>query len=132
MPRKGNSGRKKGATSCIRVSLKELNSLLSDNATVLVNKRWAEQVGVSVRYEAVSMEGERVYSTTQNVNADSQLVDVQINNLADEVEESVEVKTVDLTTDTAEVIDATQHLTRQQKRAILVLCKQRKVICSEI
>jgi len=51
------------------------------------------------------MEGERVYSTTQNVNADSQLVDVQINNLADEVEESVEVKAVDLTTDTAEVID---------------------------
>ena len=87
------------------MSLKELNSLLSDNATVLVNKRWAEQVGVSVRYEAVSMEGERVYSTTQNVNADSQLVDVQINNLADEVEESVEVKAVDLTTDTAEVID---------------------------
>ena len=105
MPRKGNSGRKKGATTCIRVSLKELNSLLSDNATVLVNKRWAEQVGVSVRYEAVSMEGERVYSTSQNVIADSQLVDVRINNLADEVEESVEVKTVDLTTDTAEVID---------------------------
>lgn len=105
MPRKGNSGRKKGATSCIRVSLKELNSLLSDNATVLVNKRWAEQVGVSVRYEAVSMEGERVYSTTQNVNADSQLVDVQINNLAEEPEGKVEVKSVDLTEDTAEVID---------------------------
>jgi len=105
MPRKGNSGRKKGSTSCIRVSLKELNNLLSDNATVFVNKRWAEQVGVSVRYEAVSMEGEPVYSTPQNIADDSQLVDVRINNLADEVEESVEVKAVDLTTDTAEVID---------------------------
>ena len=70
--------------------------------SISTNSRLIEAKGL---IERVSMEGERVYSTTQNVNADSQLVDVQINNLADEVEESVEVKTVDLTTDTAEVID---------------------------
>ena len=84
MPRKGNSGRKKGATSCIRVSLKELRALLSDDATVMVNKRWAEQVGVGFKSEPVSMEGERVYATTQNVVADSAQVDVQVSNLADE------------------------------------------------
>jgi|TARA_B100000085_G_scaffold285658_1_gene322872 hypothetical protein len=105
MPRKGNSGRKKGATSCIRVSLTQLTALLSDKATVLVNKRWAEQVGVSVRYEAVSMEGERVYATTENVNADSQLVDVQVNDLAEEKEAAAQIKSVDLSEESDEVID---------------------------
>ena len=105
MPRKGNSGRKKGATSCIRVSLTQLTSLLSSKATVLVNKRWAEQVGVSVRYEAVSMEGERVYATTENVNADSQLVDVQVNDLAEEKEAAAQIKSVDLSEESDEVID---------------------------
>ena len=105
MPRKGNSGRKKGATSCIRVSLPQLTALLSSKATVLVNKRWAEQVGVSVRYEAVSMEGERVYATTENVNADSQLVDVQVNDLAEEKEAAAQIKSVDLSEESDDVID---------------------------
>ena len=106
MPRKGNSGRKKGATSCIRVSLKELLSLLSKDATVMVNKRWAEQVGVGFKFEPVSMEGERVYATTQNVVADSAQVDVQVSNLADEEPVgSVEIKSHDLDEDKPEVID---------------------------
>ena len=105
MPRKGNSGRKKGATSCIRVSLTQLTALLSSKATVVVNTRWAEQVGVSVRYEAVSMEGERVYATTENVNADSQLVDVQVNDLAEEKEAAAQIKSVDLSEESDEVID---------------------------
>ena len=105
MPRKGNSGRKKGATSCIRVSLKELRALLSDDATVMVNKRWAEQVGVGFKYEIVSMEGERVYATTQNVVADSAQVDVQVSNLAEEPEGEVGIKSHDLNDDKPEVID---------------------------
>ena len=106
MPRKGNSGRKKGATSCIRVSLKELRALLSDDATVMVNKRWAEQVGVGVKYEIVSMEGERVYATTQNVVADSAQVDVQVDTLAhEEPEQTVEVNPINLEEDKPEVID---------------------------
>ena len=105
MPRKGNSGRKKGATSCIRVSLRELNSLLSNDATVMVNKRWAEQVGVGFKFEPVSMEGERVYATTQNVIADSTPVDMQVTNLAEETETPVEINPVNLEEDKPETID---------------------------
>ncbi len=105
MPRKGNSGRKKGATSCIRVSLKELMGLLSKDATVMVNKRWAEQVGVGFKFEPVSMEGERVYATTQNVVADSAQVDIQVNNLAEEPEGEVGIKSHNLNDDKPEVID---------------------------
>lgn len=105
MPRKGNSGRKKGATSCIRVALKELQNLLSDNATVMVNKRWAEQVGVTVKYEPVSMEGERVYATPEAITADAAPVQVTVNNLAEESEGVVELQSVNLEEDTAETID---------------------------
>ena len=87
MPKKKHVGRKKGATSCIRVALKDLCNLLNKNATVMVNKRWAEQVGVTVRYEPVSLDGERVYSTTENVNADSILIESKVtNNLAENPE----------------------------------------------
>ena len=105
MPRKGNSGRKQGAASCIRVYLQELMSLLSKDATVMVNKRWAEQVGVGFKFEPVSMEGERVYATTQNVVADSAQVEVQVNNLAEEPEGDVGIKSHDLNSDKPEVID---------------------------
>ena len=105
MPRKGYSGRKKGATSCVRVSLKELNNLLTKGATVMVNKRWAEQVGVGFKYEPVSMAAERVYATTENVVADSQQVDVKIDTLAPEVEAEVEIISVDLDEDKPETID---------------------------
>ena len=105
MPRKGHSGRKKGATSCIRVSLKELNNLLSSNATVMVNKRWAEQVGVTVKYEPLSLDGERVYATHESINADASIIDVKINNLAEMPEATVELQSVNLEEDTAEVID---------------------------
>ena len=106
MPRKGNSGRKKGATSCIRVSIKELLSVLSKDATVMVNKRWAEQVGVGFKYEVVAMDGERVYATTQNVVADATPVDIQVSNLAEqEPEATVEIKSHDLDEDKPEVID---------------------------
>ncbi len=105
MPRKGYSGRKKGATSCIRVALKDLEALLSSEATVMVNKRWAEQVGVTVKYEPVSMDGERVYSTTEEISADSSTVEVKVQQLAQEPELAVELESVNLSEDKPEVID---------------------------
>ena len=51
------------------------------------------------------MEGERVYATTQNVVADSAQVDVQVNNLAEEPEGDVGIKSHDLNDDKPEVID---------------------------
>ena len=71
----------------------------------MVNKRWAEQVGVGFKFEPVSMEGERVYATTQNVVADSAQVDVQVSNLAEEPEVEVGIKSHDLNDDKPEVID---------------------------
>ncbi len=71
----------------------------------MVNKRWAEQVGVGFKFEPVSMEGERVYATTQNVVADSVQVDVQVSNLAEEPEVEVGIKSHDLNDDKPEVID---------------------------
>ena len=72
----------------------------------MVNKRWAEQVGVGFKYEPVSMEGERVYATTQNVVADSAQVDVQVDTLAhEEPEQTVEVNPINLEEDKPEVID---------------------------
>ena len=105
MPRKGYSGRKKGATSCIRVALKDLKSLLSDDATVMVNKRWAEQVGVTVKYEPVSMDGERVYATAESINADATIVGMKIEQFAPEPEATVELESVNLDEDKPEVID---------------------------
>jgi hypothetical protein len=105
MPRKGHSGRKKGATSCIRVALKDLKVLLSGEATVMVNKRWAEQVGVTVKYEPISMDGERVYSTLEEISADASTVDIKVQKFAQEPELVVELESVDLNKDTPEVID---------------------------
>tara|TARA_Y100000310_G_scaffold341595_1_gene441244 strand:- start:450 stop:773 length:324 start_codon:yes stop_codon:yes gene_type:complete len=97
MARKKHTGRKKGATSCIRVSLKELQNLLNENSTVMVNKRWAEQVGVTVKYEPVTMSGERVYATTENVNADSILVESKLtDNLAEEPDVAAKFKVTQL------------------------------------
>ena len=55
----------------------------------MVNKRWAEQVGVGFKYEVVAMDGERVYATTQNVVADATPVDIQVSNLAEQPEATV-------------------------------------------
>ena len=43
--RKVGSGRKKGSYSFLQVPLSELNATLKDTATVLVSRKWAEQIG---------------------------------------------------------------------------------------
>jgi len=71
----------------------------------MVNKRWAEQVGVTVKYEPVSMDGERVYSTVEEINADASTVEVKVQQLAQEPEFAVELESVNLSEDKPEVID---------------------------
>ena len=45
--RKVGSGRKKGSYSFLQVSLASLNETLKPTATVLVSRKWAEQIGLS-------------------------------------------------------------------------------------
>ena len=45
--RKVGSGRKKGSYSFLQVKLSDLNDTLKDTATVLVSRKWAEQIGLS-------------------------------------------------------------------------------------
>ena len=42
--RKKGSGRTKGAVSFVRVTLKDLNRVLRENASVLVSRKYAEQL----------------------------------------------------------------------------------------
>ena len=45
--RKVGSGRKKGSYSFLQVKLSDLNETLKDSATVLVSRKWAEQIGLT-------------------------------------------------------------------------------------
>ena len=47
--RKVGSGRKKGSYSFLQVTLSDLNGTLKDTATVLVSRKWAEQIGLTGR-----------------------------------------------------------------------------------
>ena len=47
--RKVGSGRKKGSYSFLQVKLSDLNDTLKDSATVLVSRKWAEQIGLTGR-----------------------------------------------------------------------------------
>ncbi len=71
----------------------------------MVNKRWAEQVGVTVKYEPISLEGERVYATAESINADATTVEMSVQELAPEPEATVELESVNLDEDKPEVID---------------------------
>ena len=58
--RKVGSGRTKGAVSCVKVPLKILNASLGPEATVIVSRRYAENVGI---------EGQPFSATTKNIQA---------------------------------------------------------------
>ena len=47
--RKKGSGRTKGATSFVTVTLNQLNDTLKPQATVIISRRFAENVGISGR-----------------------------------------------------------------------------------
>ena len=58
--RKVGSGRTKGATSFVTVTLQQLNDTLKPQATVIISRRFAENVGIS---------GRAFSATTKNVEA---------------------------------------------------------------
>ena len=98
MARKKGSGRTKGATSCVRVSLKDLNNILKSNeATVVVSRRWALQVGINARYEITDMDCKPMYADTKTIEALGSAVDIDIegdieltvSNLENEMQEEV-------------------------------------------
>lgn len=47
--RKKGSGRTKGATSFVTVTLNQLNETLKPQATIIISRRFAENVGISGR-----------------------------------------------------------------------------------
>ena len=70
--RKKGSGRTKGATSFVTVSLDQLNDTLRPQATVIVSRRFAENVGIS---------GKPFSATTKNIVTHASIVDVKVNDL---------------------------------------------------
>ncbi len=72
--RKG-SGRTKGATSCVKVSLRELNRILRDDASVIINRRYAE---------LLSLNCQNFKSTTENIQSVANQIDIQEEDLSQE------------------------------------------------
>jgi len=79
--RKVGSGRKKGSYSFLQVSLADLNETLKDTATVLVSRKWAEQIGLTGRVfvaNAQAMEsatGKPAARTEDNAPVEMQLTE---------------------------------------------------------
>ena len=42
-----NSGKKKGATSCVAIELKRVQELINPNAEIIVSRKWAEALGLT-------------------------------------------------------------------------------------
>ena len=74
--RKVGSGRTKGAVSFVKIPLKTLNANLGPEATVIVSRRYAENVGI---------EGQPFSATTKNIQAHA----CQIEMTKSEAEETV-------------------------------------------
>ena len=48
MNNKPRRGRPRGSTSFCRVGLKDLNNLLGEKATIVVSKKWLDELGILV------------------------------------------------------------------------------------
>ena len=79
MKRKG-SGKTKGATSFVQVTLGELNRVLKEGAVVVVSRRYAEQLG---------LEGKPMTGNAKNIADASKQIDLVVDNDNDEVNVSV-------------------------------------------
>lgn len=66
--RKVGSGRTKGAVSFVKIPLKTLNANLGPEATVIVSRRYAENIGI---------DGQPFSATTKNIQAHS--VQIEMN-----------------------------------------------------
>jgi hypothetical protein len=81
--RKKGSGRTKGATSLIEVSLRELNRVLKEDCIVMVGRKYAEQLNL--------VTGKRIVSNYEN-----SLSTVPVEVKESDLEESkLEVKSID-------------------------------------
>ena len=81
--KKKGSGRTKGATSLIEVSLRELNRVLKEDCVVMVGRKYAEQLNL--------VTGNRIVSNYSNVSAAAP-IEVQETELE---EPKVAVKSID-------------------------------------
>ena len=68
MKRKG-SGRTKGATSFVKVNLGELNRVLKEDATVIVSRRYAEQLELA---------SEAFSAPTKNIESHAKTIEVNV------------------------------------------------------
>ena len=89
MPRKGKSGRTKGAVSFLAINLRELNRVLKEDAIVLVSRRYAEQL---------QLDGVQTAANTKNIEAYGKQIDVKVSQ-PEEDEGVANVKISDLSSD---------------------------------
>jgi hypothetical protein len=87
MPRKGKSGRTKGAVSFLAINLRELNRVLREDAIVMVSRRYAEQL---------HLDGKPMSASTKNIESYAKQIDVNISALKEEDEGVANVKISDL------------------------------------
>ena len=92
MPRKGKSGRTKGAVSFLAVNLRELNRVLREDAIVMVSRRYAEQL---------HLDGKPMSASTKNIEAYGKQIDVKVNGVGgpEEDEGVANVKISDLSSE---------------------------------
>jgi len=92
MPRKGKSGRTKGAVSFLAVNLRELNRVLREDAIVMVSRRYAEQL---------HLDGKPMSASTKNIEAYGKQIDVKVNGIGgpEEDEGVANVKISDLSSE---------------------------------
>jgi len=83
--RKG-SGKTKGAGSFVVMPLSELNSILKDNAQVIVSRRFAE---------TLSLDGDAFKATTENIKA----LGTQIEVTEQELETTINIQSTDFNED---------------------------------
>ena len=87
MPRKGKSGRTKGAVSFLAINLRELNRVLKEDAIVVVSRRYAEQL---------QLDGKPMSANTKNIQSYGKQIDFKDNSLKEEDEGVANVKISDL------------------------------------
>jgi len=75
MPRKGKSGRTKGAVSFLAINLRELNRVLREDAIVMVSRRYAEQL---------HLDGKPMSASTKNIQSYGKQIEFKDDALEDE------------------------------------------------
>jgi hypothetical protein len=78
MKKKG-SGRTKGATSCVLVPLHRIiEATPSEKFAVPVNRRWAKEMGITVKYVEVSIDEQRLESSSSEIQERSTPVEYKL------------------------------------------------------